>query len=373
MNSSSILQLHPLSGFDWSSLTGNVASAAAYYSSNYIYAFADAWTFSNLKDYGPESFLTLGQKSVLYNTSYEQILQFAQIHYHIRHYLPAEEALALIRMELAQQRPVLVKGDTFWCPWFPANYRRLHRPNFYLITGYDDLSHDLLCTDVAYGTYRHPQSISDFSLGFAGEVMTLRSADDPYESALELPDLYSILFRRAACNLGLAGEHYSIFDSMRYMADHFEELDDMAVQQQYVEGADTMNRLNLELLYVIQSRMQFVHLLNQQRDPEDHVMQQFTAALNQSVHSWSLIRAAYTKSFEPRMQRHQIVKAIPTQIRLAAALEEDTAQAIMHVKQLHQVSEVYQQRTAKLPWNHKSEESQLKGGEQYNFKSSYSS
>ncbi len=336
------IPLQPLQGFDWSSLTGNVASAAAHFSSDYMYAFADAWTFSCFTEHGSKAIPSLGQESVLYNTSYDQILKWTRLDYRMERYLPAEEALAMIRIELAQGHPVLVKGDTYRCSWFPADYGRLHRPHFYLITGYDDLTNHLFCTDVAYMTYHQAQTVSDFSLGFAGDLLTLRPNHDQYSQPAQLPTLYEVLTRRATANLGLGDEAYSAFDSMRNMADGWIELDRLAAEQQ-LHSATDMNPLNLELLYIVQARMQFLQLLEQKRDAKDSFMEQITAAFNETVRSWTLIRKSYVHSFEPRVQREPLLSLIAERIRATAALEQSLAESILHSNRLREIMNGYQQ------------------------------
>ncbi|WP_322906700.1 BtrH N-terminal domain-containing protein [Paenibacillus campi] len=337
------IPLKPLQGFDWSSLTGNVASAAAYFSSDYMYAFADAWTFSYFTAHKSQAVPSLGQEAVLYNTSYERILKWSGLGYQMERYLPAEEALAMIRMELAQERPVLVKGDTYYCPWFPANYGRLHQPHFYLITGYDDLTNELFCTDVAYMTYHRAQSVSDFSLGFAGDLLTLYHNHDQYNRHVQPPDLYELLTRRATNNLGRGEGAFSIFDSMRQMANNFTELDRLSCEQQLHSGSD-MNPLHLELLYIMQARMQFVHLLQQKCVHSDPFIEHIIGAFHETLRSWTLIRTAYLHSLEPRMQRETILHNITEHIRATANLEQSIADSILHNNRLGQIVNDYKLR-----------------------------
>ncbi|WP_411343779.1 hypothetical protein ACE3MZ_19550 [Paenibacillus sp. WLX1005] len=338
------IQLKPLPGFEWSSLTGNVASAAAYVGSDYMYAFADAWSFSCLKEQPTSGFAALGQESVLYNTSYEQILDWSRIDYRVSNHLPAEEALGIIRLELAQERPVLVKGDSFYCGWFPENYGQQHSHNFYLITGYDDLTNHLFCTDVAYMTHQYPQSVSDFSLGFAGELMTMWPTHDRYRPIVHQPTRSEILARSAERNLGHNHEACPMFESMLRFADELPELDRLAVEQQQQDGPGSMNRLSLELLYIVQSRMQFVRLLDKLCNEQDQAMCPLNDAFTQSVRSWSLIRSAYLHTFEPRIKRERILDSMAAEIRVTAALEREIAQSILHIRRLQHVSERYQQR-----------------------------
>ncbi|MEW4371715.1 BtrH N-terminal domain-containing protein [Paenibacillus kandeliae] len=338
------IQLKPLPGFEWSSLTGNVASAAAYVGSDYMYAFADAWSFSCLKEQASSGFAALGQESVLYNTSYEQILDWSRIDYRVSNYLPAEEALALIRLELAQKRPVLVKGDSFYCGWFPENYGQQHSSNFYLITGYDDLTHQLFCTDVAYMTHHYPQSVSDFSLGFAGELMTMWPTHDQYRPIVQQPSLDEILVRSAERNLAQKQEACPMFESMLQLANKLPELDRLAVEQQQHDGPGSMNRLSLELLYIVQSRMQFVRLLDKLCVEQNQAMCQLVEGFAQSVRSWSLIRSAYLHTFEPRSSRERILDSMATEIHVTAALEREISQSIMHIRRLQHVSDRFQQR-----------------------------
>ncbi len=341
------IPLKPLQGFDWSSLTGNVASAAAYFNSDYMYAFADAWTFSCFAEHTNKAIPSLGQESVLYNTSYDQILNWSRMDYHMERHLPAEEALAMIRMELAQEHPVLVKGDTYHCPWFPSDYGRLHRPHFYLITGYDDLTNHLFCTDVAYMTYHRAQTVSDFSLGFGGDLLTLRQNHDEYTKPTPLPHLYEVLTRRAIANLGSNSNHCSAFDSMRHMAEHLVELDLRSTEQQRQSAAD-MNALHLELLYIIQARMQFVHLLEQKREPKDIFIEQMSTAFQEAIRSWTLIRDHYLRSFEPRAHREPLLESMAKHIQSTATLEQSIAESILHSNRLKEIVNSYQQQTTHL-------------------------
>lgn len=328
---SNLLDLKPLPGFDWSCFNGNIATAVSYFGDDYLQAFAHSWTFS-LFNQGKIPYHSLGQESY----TYKDILKYAHVDHTLHREIALPDALTIIHQELAANRPVLVKCDAFACPWFPDNYHSVHNTHFFVIVHYNELTDMFSCTDVSYMTYNYEQSVTDFSQGFMGEMMTFTPAPTEVDDAIT--DVYELLLNCAHTNLGLKPQTYSIFDSMSTFADRFEELYTLAITEinQYDLGA--ANKLHLEILYVIQSRMQFLRLLEYRSHPEDTTMQHICAAFEQSIKSWSIIRMMYLKLYEPKANKERIFATLPEKIKAVAAMEQDIAHTILHIEQMRNLT-----------------------------------
>jgi len=324
---SNLLDLKPLSGFDWSCFNGNIATVVSYFGNDYLQAFHQSWTFSRF-DQHDLSYDALGQETY----TYEQILKYANVDYMLHHDIALPDALLKIHQELEAGRPVLVKCDAFSCPWFPDNYHTLHNTHFFIIVDYNSQTDMFSCTDVSYMTHHYQQSVADFSQGFLNEVMTFspstRTAD------VEDMDIDSWLLNIAKTNLGLTPQSYSIFDSMRTFADRFEECYQLAVNEMNQLHLGASNKLHLELLYIIQARMQFLRWLEYKADVTNVNIQRIRAAFEQSIKSWSIIRMMYLKLYEPKSNKEHIFSTLPEKIKSVAAMEEDIAYTILHIEQM---------------------------------------
>lgn len=322
---SNLLDLKPLSGFDWSCFNGNIATAVSYFGNDYLQAFRQSWTFSPF-DQHDLPYHSLGQETY----TYEDILKYANVDYTLHHDIALPDALNKIHQELEAGRPVLVKCDAFSCPWFPDNYHTLHNTHFFIIVDYDPQTDLFSCTDVSYMTHNYQQSVADFSQGFLNEVMTFSPVTYPADTE----DIDLLLLNMAQTNLGLKPQSYSIFDSMRTFADHFEECYQLAVTEINQFNLGAANKLHLELLYIIQARMQFLRWLEYMADAENVNIQRIRAAFEQSIKSWSIIRMMYLKLYEPKSNKEHIFSTLPEKIKAVAAMEEDIAYTILHIEQM---------------------------------------
>ncbi|WDF50209.1 BtrH N-terminal domain-containing protein [Paenibacillus sp. KACC 21273] len=324
---SNLLDLKPLSGFDWSCFNGNIATAVSYFGDDYLQAFAHSWTFSQFGT-DPFSYDLLGHESY----TYEDILKYANTDYTLHREISLPDALNTIYQELEAGRPVLVKCDSFACPWFPDNYHALHNTHFFIIVNYDPQTDMFACTDVSYMTHNYTQSVADFSQGFMNEIMTF----SPRTSTLDLEDtdIDLVLLNIAKTNLGLQPQTYSIFEAMRVFADQFEQWYQLAVMEMNQFNPGAANKLHLELLYIIQSRMQFLKFVEYRADLEHANMQCIRAAFTQSIKSWSVIRMMYLKLYEPKANKEHIFNTLPEKIKAVAAMEEDIAYTILHMEQM---------------------------------------
>lgn len=324
---SNLLDLKPLSGFDWSCFNGNIATAVSYFGDDYLQAFAQSWTFSRF-DQHDIPYHSLGQETY----TYKNILKYANADYVLHHEITLPDALSQIYQELEAGRPVVVKCDAFSCPWFPDNYHALHNTHFFIIVDYDAQTDLFSCTDVSYMTYNYQQSVTDFSQGFMNEIMTFSPRS--HTSAVEEIDIDHILLDIAKTNLGLHPQTYSIFDSMRVFADRFEECYQLAVMEMNQFDLGAANKLHLELLYIIQSRIQFLKWLEYRADLEHANIQRIRAAFEQSIKSWSVIRMMYLKLYEPKANKEHIFGTLPEKIKAVAAMEEDIAYTILHIEHM---------------------------------------
>lgn len=324
---SNLLDLKPLSGFDWSCFNGNIATSVSYFGNDYLQAFAHSWTFSRFGT-DPFSYDVLGLESY----THEDILKYANADYTLHREISLPDALDNIYKELEAGRPVMVKCDSFSCPWFPDNYHASHNTHFFIIVHYDPQTNLFTCTDVSYMTHNYTQSVADFSQGFMNEMMTF----SPRASTLAKDDtaIDLVLLDIAKTNLGLKPQTYSIFEAMRVFADQFEQWYQLAVMEMNQFDLGAANKLHLELLYIIQSRMQFLKFLEYRADLKLANIQRIRAAFEQSIKSWSVIRMMYLKLYEPKANKEHIFSTLPEKIKAVAAMEEDIAYTILHIEQM---------------------------------------
>jgi hypothetical protein len=78
----------------------------------------------------------------------------------------AEEALALIRTELKERRPVLVDIDEYWCPWRKESYRQAHARHNCLVTGFDATRGMLYCIDAEPMNYGDVLPLEHYASGY---------------------------------------------------------------------------------------------------------------------------------------------------------------------------------------------------------------
>ncbi|WP_046228264.1 cysteine peptidase family C39 domain-containing protein [Paenibacillus dauci] len=338
--------LKPLPGFERANLIGNMATIASYFNRGYLQAFAHAWTFPEYQAHVPLEYQALGQEARAYHTTYEQILGASQLQHRIHRNQSAAEALELIQQESRQRRPVLVKSDTFYCSWLKKDYQTLHNTHFYIVTHYDVLSNQLLCTDVAYLTQNYAQSFPDFEAGFTGDLITF--APSAQQISDHPPaDPYTLLVECARRNLGHDEGTISVFDSMDVLADRLVELDQLE-QQHNAALLETGQNVQLEMLLLMQARIQFLLLLEHLADSAEKPLKLILNAFQQSVRSWSAIRESYLQLSRSADERLVRLQNIAEQIRVVAMLERNIAQTILHDQQIRRIHEQYEQRWAMI-------------------------
>lgn len=333
--------LKPLPGFERANLIGNMATIASYFNRGYLQAFAHAWTFPEYQAHVPLEYQALGQEARAYHTTYEQILDASQLQHRIHRNQSAQQALEIIQQESRQQRPVLVKGDTFYCSWLKQNYQQLHNAHFYIVTHHEELSHQLRCTDVAYLTQNHAQPFAEFEAGFTGDLITFTPLADIAPAAAIDP--YTLLIQCARRNLGHEDGSIPVFDSMDVLADRLVELDQLEQQHTATAVSEAEEHLQLEMLLVMQARIQFLLLLEHLADPAQEPLKLILNGFQQSVRSWSAIRESYRKIAVSTDERITRLQQIADQIRVVAMLERNIAQTILHDQQIRRIHEQYEQ------------------------------
>ncbi|ANF95690.1 BtrH N-terminal domain-containing protein [Paenibacillus bovis] len=339
--------LKPLPGFERANLIGNMATIASYFNRGYLQAFAHAWTFPEYQAHVPLEYQALGQEARAYHTTYEQILGASGLQHRIHRNQSAAQAIELIQQESRQQRPVLVKGDTFHCSWLKKDYQTVHNAHFYIVTHYDVLSNQLLCTDVAYLTQNYAQPLPEFEAGFTGDLITFASSTE--QSPPPSPaDLYTLLVECARRNLGHIDGSISVFDSMEVLADRLVELDHLEQQHNMATLSESGQRVQLEMLLLMQARIQFLLLLEHLSDSAGEPLKLILHAFQQSVRSWSAIRESYLQLSLSSDERLIRLQHIAEQIRVVAMLERNIAQTILHDQQIHRIHEQYEQRWAMI-------------------------
>lgn len=90
----------------------------------------------------------IGEKfELIYQHNVDDLKQFHGIEMALLGKRPIEELIDIVEIDTANQLPVLLEYDAYWCPW-DWGFQRYHNPHHaFLITGVDLEARAFICTD----------------------------------------------------------------------------------------------------------------------------------------------------------------------------------------------------------------------------------
>jgi len=233
----------------------------------------------------------------------------------------AAEIIRIAEEELAQQRPLAIIMDYFWCPWVEEYYQKYHGgagglPHTCMIVGLE--GDNIVCIDPTFApTEQVLLPLDHFEQGCGGH-MRVWLADEP-----AWPNWRDVLARSVAY---LGEGEANAFYQIRLFADEMEKYVDISKEKEGFENKPGYSPIVFKLKLIGFGRKKAAMLLTELGNRHDvPTLLDFAAKLEECAAKWdrmslSMMKALYTK--KPAGPLANVVNAI----REVASMEEQLAQ-----------------------------------------------
>lgn len=115
-----------------------IVTIGNYWGLDYEYMLHDSWNFKFSPAPSSNESLLGTQISENSKTNFSALRDYHEFSIEFYPITDLSDFLQVVRGELANDRPVAVSVDTFWCPWIKYQYQKTHRAHYCLITEIDD-------------------------------------------------------------------------------------------------------------------------------------------------------------------------------------------------------------------------------------------
>ena len=139
------LNIELIDNLEHNCLKGLIASIAEWKKKDYTLVYAESWDFVmnyEIKGINPQSFVHLGIPDTL---KYDLLKSSTGISLNQIFNKSKEEFITTVKSELAQQRPIIIMLDYFWCPWNKDVSNITRNPHHAsVVVGFDELGFNCL-------------------------------------------------------------------------------------------------------------------------------------------------------------------------------------------------------------------------------------
>lgn len=220
------------------------------------FIFAEAWNF----EFRPEieGFPhTIGDRLIVNNVVSQDLLkeycgveinEVNNTNVHLESFMP------VLKRELAQQRPLLIVQDLFWCSWSKEYYQQIHAPiHATLVIGYDETG--IICMDYAL---KNPEAHLPYEY-FNDSVNTVVTFD-----ITKTPPNSSMTFHDIMKKIISSTKSYDSFNSIREFGRYVKEsFDPVKELERFGVGNFNANPLNWQIERISTSRKLFALTLRE--------------------------------------------------------------------------------------------------------------
>ncbi|MFC4101440.1 BtrH N-terminal domain-containing protein [Paenibacillus xanthanilyticus] len=218
-----MIPIVPIRGISTTCFQDLIISVATYWEREYVYLFAESL---NVR-FEPEPGRLLGAAiHTEKRTSLDWLFRFTGMELRQRSCADSSEALAVVRSELAEGRPVAIEFDAYWNPWGNKTaYQQVHGEHICLVVGIEEEGQSLVCIDPTFSSGQERLPFDHFRNGNRGGLITV-SRHDPVE--LEPTELIGRIASRYLENRNAEALHAiaaAIRDSAS-LAEEFEQVFD---------------------------------------------------------------------------------------------------------------------------------------------------
>lgn len=115
-----------------------IVTIGEYWGMDYEYMLHDTWNFKFSPDISHNESILGTRISDNSRSNYSALRDHHEFSIEFNTITDLDDFFKVLRSELANDRPVAVMVDTYWCPWNKFQYQKTHRDHYCLVTGIDD-------------------------------------------------------------------------------------------------------------------------------------------------------------------------------------------------------------------------------------------
>jgi hypothetical protein len=317
-----VLDIKPLDGYEWECFIGHIITVSEWWKLDYFVSFNQSWVFSPYKPLHTidEIYQMLG---TLEPINCNLLMKYSGLKIQTYNCEDIVELYDIIKDQLSQRKPVMIKVDVFACPWFVDDYHIAHAPHWILISGIDLESNCLYCVDVSFQIYKGKLNKEQVNLGFMGMVITFRHNENL--ACLSVDEHIDKLQTTTEKMLDVF-DNINKFGSMRILANQLGVLYQKSIT---IQGNIKKTAIIVEIIKILQSRMYFYNYIRSLRRVRERLnVFAIEANFQQIIELWTFVKInisrAYYKNHDCKLLNESSII-----INKIAYLEEQTARAIM--------------------------------------------
>ncbi|TYP79114.1 BtrH N-terminal domain-containing protein [Paenibacillus methanolicus] len=316
-----MIPIVPIRGISTTCFQDLIVSVATYWEREYAFIFAESL---NVR-FEPEPGRLLGAAiRTDKHTSLDLLCRYTGMELRQRSCADSGEALAVVRSELAEGRPVAIEFDAYWNPWGnKAAYQQVHSEHICLVTGFDADGESLLCIDPTFSVGQERLPLDHFMNGNRGGLITV-SRHDPVE-----PEPLDLMRRIAAKyqESRNAEAIHAIANAIRgsaSLAEEFEQVFDFWASPLFQK---------LDTIYYARHYLSETTALLIQRGPEPSLGQpldRIRRISDQLTKDWDVVQKLLIKHYGVRAAKKEerALQQLSQRIAANAALEAELEQAL---------------------------------------------
>lgn len=312
--------IHPVHYSSYTCIEDIIACVANYWKRAHVLMFSEVWNFR----YDPMEgkLLPFGDRIRTNKGNYGAYTRYHGLSIEHTGEMKYGSLMPLIKDNLADNRPVAIYIDSYWCPWNEA-YQKHHFPHYCLIIDLDDEKEIARCLDpyltgdIQELPYGHIMRGTDHGYTF--------QAVDPLNEGL---DRHAVVSRAARRILEQPPGRENAIDSIRRFARDIGSELDLSFESQRYETARIVPLFKL-LSYVGWARVNFSALLDHfAHECEDRQFETWAKQFAEIGNLWLVVQKMMVKECiysSPRFSR----ESIRDRLLDIADREEDMADSIL--------------------------------------------
>ncbi|WP_182300193.1 DUF7402 domain-containing protein [Cohnella cholangitidis] len=319
------LDITPIHLFGATCYEDTIITVANWWDLEYLLGFMESWRFEyrRREDEADEK---LGDR-IRYSTTYEvnRFRDSVGIEVKALRYAHFDEAIAKIKEEIADRKPVAIYIDGFWAPWDHIYQKEHFLYHACIAIGFDESNDNLICIDPFHGIFHELElPLDHYRKGFGSTLLVFsRSLSSDAASQSNWRDSLS----RTIATLRGEGQSpsQSSFKALESFADDIEN--DMDLTKEF----DDINSIWKSSLYLsietaIMGRVKFLnvihHLAVKHNDEELHA---FHDRFEVGINKWQVFKNKLLKSYMTKNTgaNASLAKLVREQAKLERQLAEE--------------------------------------------------
>lgn len=284
-----MLDVLPLHELTRNCIEDCIVSIAVWINRGYELLFAESWGFRFLCEKKDNSKL-IGSRIIANQAGIKSCLEkYYGILSNYNNIYDSESFIGIIKVELVNERPVIMFIDSFWCPW-DGGYRKYHVPHAIISIGFDDKNNCIHCTDAFAMKYDVILPYEDYLRGFSGTYITF-SLKDTYLKDISWRDILTNTLNNLNANIN----NFNAFNEIRKFANAVRLMD---LTLEFPSGKSLWSQpLYNNVKNVVNIRWQVINILNYLYEIFNiEELKKLSDIMKQVVSKWTIILSMFVKA-----------------------------------------------------------------------------